>query len=149
MTVEIIRSASLRPLSGMAIEDLAIEGIPLTPENVQVIRAFPLTHLECDLTDSAVPELLALPTLLGVNHHAVAYVRAHHDIFRRALAVWRHPDAEALPRPDLRRYATASGNVRFLALPLRLSRSEAEALQPVLWRHPGLSGQRGGFSGVI
>ena len=34
---------------------------------------------------------------------------------------------EALPRPDLRQYATACGSVRYLAIPFRLSRDEAEA----------------------
>ena len=45
----------------------------------------------------------------------------------RALAVWRHADADDLPRPDLRHIATPCGNVRYLALPLRLSRGDAEA----------------------
>ena len=118
---------SLRPLAGMAIEDLDIEGIPLTPENVQVIRTLPLTHLECELTDSAAPELLTATTLLGVNNHTVAFVRAQQEILSQALAVWRHPDADKLPRPDLQRAATARGSVRYLALPLRFSRGEAEA----------------------
>ena len=55
LTAERIPLTSLRPLSGMAIEDLAIDGIPLTPENLQVIQALPLTHLECNLTGSAAP----------------------------------------------------------------------------------------------
>ena len=111
----------------MAIEDLAIEGIPLTPENVQVIRTLPLTHLECELMDSAAPTLLSLATLRGVNNHTVEYVRSRQDMFIRALAAWRRPHAEQLPRPDLPRYATLSGRARYLALPFLLSRGEAEA----------------------
>ena len=87
----------------------------------------PLAHLECDLCDDAAPALLALPTLLGINNHTASYVRTLHALLCRALAVWRHPHTDALPRPDLRNAATACGSVRYLALPCCLTRGEAEA----------------------
>jgi hypothetical protein len=117
---------SLRPLCGTAIEDLGIEGIPLTEENVQTVRELPLRHLVCDWAEQTFGLLHTLPALEGMNQHAITYVRRMSEVMREALAAWRHAVSGAR-RPSLLPYATRCGGVRYLALPMRLSRADAEA----------------------
>ena len=118
---------SLRPLQGMAIEDLSIEGLPLTEEALQLLQALPLRHLGCDLADPIIALLQAYPTLQGVNYHTVAYVDAIGAVMCQALAAWAHPDRRDTVRPALQRYATPCGAVRYLVLPIRFSRRDAES----------------------
>ena len=117
---------SLRPLRGMAIEDLAIDGIPLTEENVQMVRELPLRHLVCDWAEQTFSLLQHPPDPQGMNQHAMTYVRRVSDVMREALAAWRHA-VTGVRRPSLLPYATRCGGVRYLALPMRLSRADAEA----------------------
>ena len=116
---------SLAPLRGMAIEDLEIDGIPYTADNLRVVQAMPLQHLAGDLSEAAWELLHTHDTLEGMNHHSVAYVRAIYPLLRQAVTAWR--DAVPEDRPALEQYATACGTARYLALPIRMTRQEAEA----------------------
>jgi hypothetical protein len=61
---------SLRPLRGMPLEILDITGIPLTPDNVQVLLELPLRELTCDRTDAALALRHSHPTLQRLLLHA-------------------------------------------------------------------------------
>ena len=117
---------SLYPLRGMAIEDLAIDGIPLTAENVRIVRELPLRHLASDWSEQALTMLHTHPTLEGMNHHTMTYVRHMGEVIREALAAWRHGATDAR-RPPLVQYATPCEDVCYLAFPVRLPRADAEA----------------------
>ena len=137
--------ASLCPLRGMTIEDLGIDGIALSEENVQTVLELPLRHLACDWSEQALCLLRTHPTLEGMNHHTITYVRHMCEIMREALAAWRHA-ATGARRPSLLQYATPCGGMRYLALPMRLSRPDAEAFSRFYRRKTRCSGQRRAIS---
>jgi len=114
----------LHPLHGMALEELVIEEVPLNAENLRVLQNLPLRHLVCDFTPAALALVQTHASLEGMNYYDVAYLRTIGERLFRTVRDWQSGAVRDL---QLRRHAIACTHAAYLALPIRLSRPEAEA----------------------
>ena len=116
---------SLLPLQGMEMHELAIEHIPLEGDNAHVLRQLSLQHLICDFVPAALALLRGHATLQGMNHHTVAYLREMGESVQAALREWR--EGKGPGNRTLHAAATACGQARFLSVPVRMTRPQAES----------------------
>ena len=116
---------SLLPLRGMHIEELGIENIPLHTKNVPLLWNLPLRHLICDFMPAALALLQSHTTLKGMNHHNIAYLRDMGERFSEVLGDWQQGAGPG--NTTLQSTATASGSERYLSMPFRMSRRQAES----------------------
>jgi len=138
------RVTDLSPLRGAPLKWLGATGVPLSRENVDVIKSFGLEGLEVDLAQPAALSLVQdMPALTRVNDFSREHVLEVGRDISKALR------GETV---DLSRYAVAHGGVRWLAVPQSMTIDEAAAFcskQGGYMACPSTEAKRGAFLSYI
>lgn len=118
----------LRPLAPLPLSTLLLRGLPPDATGLEAVTGATLDRLEVTLTPKTLSWAAGLPSLASFNQHRRNHTVAIGPRLLKALAAWRRAPARTCPPTlDLRPAAVRVGRERVLALPVFLTRREAEA----------------------